>query len=630
MPVRILHLEDEDLDARLASAKIKAEIKGCEIVRATDKESFEGLLGKQKFDAFLVDFALPGYDGMAALKAVRNLDPIVPFIILSGTIGESRAIESLKVGATDFVLKDELSRLASVIRRALREAAEKAALAERDEMFFNLSEESMAGIYIIREGRYFYANQAFANIFGYSREEIMSMDYLDIIHPDFKEYVRENIKKQLDGEIASVHYQAKGIKKDGGVIDVEKIGTMVVLRAGPAIIGTCLDVTEKVKAEAQALHVQKLESLRVLAGGIAHDLNNLMVAVMGNAGLALWALPAGSPAREFVAAIENAAEKVKGFSKQILSFTSKAAMQREPVQLNQVVEDTAHFLIGSISKTASLEYSLFEGLPAIVAEPQNMQQIVMNLVINASDAIGDNEGTIKVSTGKIRPDRKYLDGLHPAGLPDGEYVYVEVSDTGCGMSPEIRGRIFEPFFTTKFTGRGIGLAAVFGIVSAHGGAIALESEEGCGATLRVLLPVPEKPVEVATAKPVSEDVWNGKGSILIVDDERDSLLMAKKALEGAGYSVLTADDGFEAIRIYRKNSDSISAVILDLIMPHVRGDEAAKEIRRIRDDANILLLSGYHEIDLTELTGGQGKTGILEKPYRITKLLGAVQGILEA
>jgi two-component system, cell cycle sensor histidine kinase and response regulator CckA len=358
-------------------------------------------------------------------------------------------------------------------------------------------------------------------------------------------------------------------------------------------------------------------------------LNNLMVAVMGNAGLALHSLPAGSPARGYVADIERATEKVTNFSKQILSFTSQAAQKKEPVQLNNVVEETAHFLMASISKTADLEYSLSEDLPAIIADHQNMQQVVMNLIINASDAIGDNNGTIKVSTGKMGADRKYLDNLNPAGLPEGVYAYVEVSDTGCGLSPETRRRIFEPFFTTKFTGRGLGLAAVFGIASAHGGAIALESEEGCGATFRVLLPVPEKPVEVISSKPVTEEIWNGIGRILVVDDEKDSLLMAKKVLEGAGYSVMMAMDGAEAIKIYRMNSDTISAVILDLVMPHVRGDAAAKEMRKIKDDVNILLLSGYHEIDLTDINSGPGKTAILEKPYKITNLLRAVQDILK-
>jgi two-component system, cell cycle sensor histidine kinase and response regulator CckA len=512
-PLRILHLEDNLLDAELVAAAFETYGLECEITRVETEQAFTSTLESGGIDLILADYSLPSFDGVSALKFAHKKCPDVPYIFISGTMGEDIAVESLKLGATDYILKNNLSRLVPSVRRALNEVQ--------------------------------------------NRNELK-------------------------------------------------------------------------RAEAEALHMQKLESLRVLAGGIAHDLNNLMVAVMGNAGLALRALPPGSPAREFVADIEKATEKVTNFSRQILSFTSKVAPNIEPVQLNEIVNDTAHFLLASISKNAELEFSLSDGLPVILAEPQNMQQIVMNLIINASDAIGDNKGIIKVSTGKMHADRKYLDSLYRNGIPEGEYVFFEVSDTGCGMSAETRKRIFEPFFTTKFTGRGIGLSAVFGIVSAHGGTIALESEEGCGATFRILLPVPVMPVKTAASKPDAEDVWHGKGSILLVDDEKDSLLLAKKVLETAGYSVLTAGDGAEAIKTYRKNSDTISAVIMDLVMPHVRGDEAAKEMRAIKDDVNVLLLSGFHEIDLTDLKKGPGKTATLEKPYKITKLLGAVQDILKA
>ncbi len=396
------------------------------------------------------------------------------------------------------------------------------------------------------------------------------------------------------------------------------------------------EISERKRAEEEALRMQKLESLRVLAGGIAHDLNNMMVAVEANAGLALMVLGKDSPVSEYLIGIEDAAEKVAQFSKQILSFTGKAETKRETVHLNEIVKETARLLLASVSRNAALEYALSDDLPAIEANTANIQQVVMNLIINASEALGNKKGTIKVSTGKIRPDRKYLDSLHPAGLPEGDYVFVEVSDIGCGISPETRRRIFDPFYTTKFTGRGLGLSSVLGIVSVHGGAIGVESEEGCGATFRVLLPVSKKLMGLEKEKPVSPepepapDVRRGKCTVLVVDDEEAVLLMAKKVLERAGYKVLTAADGSEAIDIFRENHDSISAVIIDLIMPHVRGDEAMKEIRKIKNDVNILLLSGYHEIDLTGITGGPGKTAFLEKPYRIKKLLGAVQDILKA
>jgi signal transduction histidine kinase len=389
------------------------------------------------------------------------------------------------------------------------------------------------------------------------------------------------------------------------------------------------EIAGRKRAEKEALRMQKLDSLRILAGGIAHDLNNIMVAVEANAGLALKAVGSDSPASDYLIGIEKASEKVVAFSKQIRSFTGKAETEKEPVQLNEVIKDTVALLLASISNKADLECSLPDDLPIIIANPQNMQQVVMNLIINASDALGKDHGTIKVSTGKICADRGYLDSLNPTGLPEGDYIYFEVSDTGCGMSLETRRRIFEPFYTTKFTGRGLGLSAVLRIVSVHGGAIGLESKEGQGTTFRVLLPLPAKPVEVAATKPVSEDVWRGKGTILLVDDDKDILLMAKMVLETAGYNVLAAEDGPRAIEIFREKANSISAVITDQIMPLVRGDEVAKEVRKMRGDINILLLSGFNEIDLTDISGGPGNTAFLEKPYKVTRLLEAVQDILK-
>lgn len=272
------------------------------------------------------------------------------------------------------------------------------------------------------------------------------------------------------------------------------------------------EIAERKRIEDEALRMQNLESLRVLAGGIAHDLNNMMVAVEANAGLALKVLGKDSRASEYLIGIENAAEKVAAFSKQILSFTGKSEAVREAVHLNEIVQDTARLLIATLSKDAVLEYALADDLPAIEANPPNIQQVVMNLIINASEALSNDKGTIRVSTGKISANRKYLDSLHPAGLPEGEYEYIEVSDTGCGISAETRKKIFDPFYSTKFTGRGLGLSAVLGIVSVHGGAIGLETKEGCGTTFRVILPVSDKVMEAVREKPASEDIRRGRGT----------------------------------------------------------------------------------------------------------------------
>ncbi len=382
------------------------------------------------------------------------------------------------------------------------------------------------------------------------------------------------------------------------------------------------------KDEAEMLRLERLESLRVLAGGIAHDLNNLMVAVSANAGLALKEIPNGSPAKELIEGIEKAVARVSSFSRQILSFTGKTEVVKENIAINEVVRDASNLLLASLSKNAVLEFALAEELPPVYADVLNIQQVVTNLILNASDAIGDNKGIIRVSTGNMYADRKYLNTLHPSNLPNGEYIYIEVADTGHGMIEETKRRIFEPFFTTKFTGRGLGLSAVLGIVSGHGGAVGIESEEARGSTFRVLLPISHEPVKDREEDRVEQEIWNGKGTILVIDDDESALEMAKKVLEIAGYNVLTANDGVKAIRTFSENKDSISAVVMDFIMPFIKGDEAAKELRHIKNDVNILLLSGYHDIDLKELKAGSGKTAVLEKPYNINELLKKVKEIL--
>ncbi len=475
-------------------------------------------------------------------------------------------------------------------------------------------------------------NEGAERIKGYTGPEIIGRNFSCF-------YPREDVidgkpARQLEYAASKGSYEEEEglrVRKDGSAFWANAVITAMYdedgrLRGFSKVIR---DISERKLLEDEALRTQKLESLRVLAGGIAHDLNNMMVAVEGNAGLAIRALGNDSLVKEYLTGIEDAAEKVAGFSKQILSFTGKKDENKEPVRLNDVVKETGRLLIASVSKKAELGYTLSDGLPVIMANPQNMQQVVMNLIINASDALGEGKGAISVSTGVLNADRQYLDTLHPVGLPEGGYVYVEVSDTGCGMSQDTRKRIFDPFFTTKFMGRGLGLSAVFGIAIGHGGGVGLETEEACGATFRVLLPVPATPVEAAANKAWTEDIRVGKGTILVVDDEEDSRMMAKKVLETVGYTVLTAADGAEGIEIFKKNRDSVSAVIMDLIMPHVRGDEAAKEIRNIRDDINILLLSGYHEIDMKDLMEGLGRTVVLEKPYKINKLLEKVQGMLK-
>ncbi len=394
------------------------------------------------------------------------------------------------------------------------------------------------------------------------------------------------------------------------------------------LIGMGFDITQRKRAEedrirleAQVQNAQKLESLGVLAGGIAHDFNNLLTGILGHADLALLELSPLSPARDSIRQIETSARRAAELTRQMLAYSGRGKFVIQAVQIHEVVEEMSHLLEISISKKCVLKYHFAENLPAIEADVTQLRQVVMNLIINASEAIGDKSGAIVVSTGAMECDRNYLAGSYlDEDLPEGVYVYLEVADTGSGMTPETLARIFDPFFTTKFTGRGLGLAAVLGIVRGHRGAIKVYSEPGRGTTFKVLFPASSRPAQTGTARVAEPESWHGQGLILVVDDEETVRTLAKRMLERLGFTVLLASDGQEAVEIFRQHAADIQAVLLDMTMPHMDGEEAFRELRRIRSDVCVVLSSGYNEQDATNRFAGKGLAGFIQKPYRLEDL----------
>ncbi len=387
---------------------------------------------------------------------------------------------------------------------------------------------------------------------------------------------------------------------------------------------------ERRKVHVKLLHAQKLESLGVLAGGIAHDFNNLLVGVLGNAGIALQDLPADSPVRQTLKDIETAALRASELTRQMLAYAGKGQVVVQPVDLSHLVEEMANLLASAVSKSARLEYAFARELPRVEADATQLRQVVMNLITNASEAIGASGGTIRVETGVMRADRGYLTETHlGAGLPDGEYVYVEVKDDGHGMHAATLARIFDPFFTTKFTGRGLGLAAVLGIVRTHHGAIKVASASGKGTTIRVLLPVADGTAEDAPpAEAEQADAPGRGGTILVVDDEETVRAVARRMLERAGFTVRVAAGGQDALHQFRLDPAAFDAVLLDMTMPDLGGAQVFEEMRRIRADVRVLLSSGFTPEEMLGQVPGAGPAGFVQKPYRPADLVAAVRGVL--
>lgn len=378
---------------------------------------------------------------------------------------------------------------------------------------------------------------------------------------------------------------------------------------------------ERRKLEAQMLEFQKLESLGILAGGIAHDFNNLLMAILGNADLALSFLSPASPARLNVEEIVRASQRAADLCRQMLAYSGKGRFVVGRYDLSEIVQEMAQMLEVSVSKKASLRYSFAQELPAVQADATELRQVIMNLITNASESLGDESGVISVSTGVMECDRAYLSESHlDDKLPEGRYVYLEVSDTGCGMDEETQRRIFDPFFTTKFIGRGLGLAAVLGIVRGHQGAIKVHSEPGQGTSFKILLPaLAWEPKEPAPSTAGSAPPPRG-GTILLVDDDPAVRNVGAQMLDGLGFKVLTAANGREGLEVFRKHEREIDCVILDLTMPDMSGEEVFRELRRLRSDLCVILSSGYNEEDVTQRFVGQGLAGFVQKPYNSAKL----------
>jgi CheY-like chemotaxis protein len=304
----------------------------------------------------------------------------------------------------------------------------------------------------------------------------------------------------------------------------------------------------------------------------------------------------------------------------------------ENIDLNDIVEDIRQLLEMVISKKVALQHKCSSGIPSISADETQIRQVIMNLVINASEAIGDESGVIAIATGAMECDRAYLDLAYvpAADAKEGNYIYVEVSDTGCGLDAAALDRIFDPFFTTKMTGRGLGLAAVLGIIRSHGGAIKVYSEPGAGTTIKVLFPAIDEPAPNRPTRTGSHEKRRGDGTILLVDDDETVLKIARIMLEEAGFRVRTAANGLEGLEVFAAHTEEITCVVLDLMMPQMDGSEAFREMRRLRPNVRVVLSSGYSDYDVTARFAGQGLAGFLKKPYRSSQLLEVVLAAIKA
>lgn len=466
-------------------------------------------------------------------------------------------------------------------------------------------------------------------MYGYSRAELLSMSLQDIEVDERPQEIADHIRQI----IAKGHecFETRHRCKDGRIIDVVVSTSFIpetqqFLAFNKDITAQKLAELDRQKMERTLQQTQKLESLGVLAGGIAHDFNNILTGIIGNAELALMRLKPESPVLDNLQRIETAAARAADLAKQMLAYSGRGKFVVEQIDLNFLVEEMGHMLDVSISKKAVMRYNLTKPLPTVNVDTTQIRQIIMNLVINASEAIGDRSGVIAISTGCLQCTEAYLQEFWLTDrVPEGLYVSLEVADTGCGMDKETLARIFDPFFTTKFTGRGLGMAAVLGIVRGHKGAIKVYSEPGKGSSFKVLLPAGEKPVELFNGKTASDN-WQGTGTVLLVDDEETVRAIGSEMLRELGFEVVTANDGRDAVELYKQRND-ISLVILDLTMPHMDGEQCFRELRQLEPRVKVILSSGFSEFEVSQKFAGKGLAGFVQKPYKLSVLREALKNV---
>jgi len=373
---------------------------------------------------------------------------------------------------------------------------------------------------------------------------------------------------------------------------------------------------ERAQLEQKLRETQKLESLGVLAGGIAHDFNNILTAIVGNNSLALAELPPDSPLREYLNGIGEASKRAADLIRQMLAYSGRGRFVIQKLDLSRVVEETTQLLRISISKKVSLHLELAKRLPPAEVDAAQISQVIMNLVINSSEAIGDRTGDIHIRTGLIHADAEYLAKTEISDqLAAGDYVFLEVVDNGCGIKPENLKRIFDPFFTTKFTGRGLGLAAVLGIIRSHKGTLSIHSEIGRGTTFKMLIPVARGNFDRPTAMPFDDGRWRGSGTILVVEDEETVRRTVERILIVLGFDVVLACDGRDGVEKFTQDPRRFKLVLLDLTMPKLDGSQVFGEIRRIDPMIPVILMSGYSEQEATARFSGRGLAGFIQKPF---------------
>ena len=637
--LRVLVVEDRAEDAELAIRELRRAELNCESRRVDAADAFRRALADFKPDIILADYTVPGFGGMAALDILKTEAPTLPLIVVTGSLDEETAAECIKAGAADYVLKTNLIRLGPAVSGALAFAQSQAdkfvaesALRTSERRFRALVEESWDAVALFgADGTILYGSPATTRLLGYDLAEFVGRNAMELIHPDDRTAVLLRLQEATAAPRARVHVAARVRHKNGSWRYLEGVFTNLLDDPSvAAIVNNYRDVTDRRILEEQVVLSQKMEAIGRLAGGVAHDFNNILTAIGGYTDLLLADLAPDDQRRRDVEEIYRAAERAAALTQQLLAFSRRQVLQPKVINLNALVPEVEKMLRRLIGEDILFATVLPPRLGNVRADPGQLEQVIVNLAVNARDAMPDG-GRLTIETRNVELDESYA-ADHPSVRP-GRYVMLAVTDTGVGMDEETKARIFEPFFTTKVRGKGtgLGLATVYGIVQQTGGHIWPYSERGQGTTMRVYLPRVDEPADpIERPGDVAPETLRGSETILLVEDEAPVRAVTRQLLQRNGYTVLEAPDGPTALALVdgEKGSQHVDLLLTDVIMPGMSGRELAKQLKARRPEVRALFMSGY--TDDAVVRHGMLEPGLayLEKPFRPTALLRKVREVL--
>lgn len=626
--MKILYLEDDAHDAALVQAHLQSHGPDCHLVVAPTFAAFEAALRESPPDLILADFTVGDTDGLAALHAAKTAHPDTPFILLSGSIDHDLALQIIRRGAQDYILKDNIKRLPFAIERAVHEARQQKLYRDACDRLVQqgamIDQANEAIIIADLAGHVTFWNRGAQRLFGWTSAEVIGRRLRDIARPDDAPILAAAAEASIKTNAWRGDLQLH--TKNGEEIMIEVRHTLVLDAAGrpKARLTISNDITEKKLLEAQIAHAQRMENIGLLAAGIAHDLNNMLAPILMAAPL-LRSTAADPMSRRMLDTVERCAERGAALTRQILAFAQGSSGQLKLVQLKHLLRDIVNLVQQTFPRTIQFEADVAANLWPIQANPVQIHQVVLNLCVNARDAMPDG-GKLSLRARNVPPQETR--GRESDATASARSIVIEVADTGTGIPPDILPRIWEPFFTTKQPGRGtgLGLPTIKGIVGNHHGHVTVETERDRGTCFRVRLPAASDDTsgpETATEPP------RGSGEfIVVVDDEQHIRQLCSTILSRYGYNVLVAADAADAMGWFAQRSHEIRLVLTDLQMPDFDGFALARVLGQINPDLKMLAITGLPNADEKLQHAPPGIKGVILKPFTADALVRQVHAVL--